>query len=102
STGALVKVGPRLTASVPLSVDPLEFAVTPPLGVMVVALDNAWQGNEGQAQLLRLEQKLPKRPHKQLHDEPGRGHRADEDGRGKEPGDEPGRGDGPGGGGGSR
>ncbi len=53
-TGALVGVGPRNKVSVPLSLDKAEWAVTPALGVMVVSIDNFWNGQQEQAELLRV------------------------------------------------
>src|SRR6266571_4199677 len=40
STGAFAVVGPRSRASVPLTINPTEFAATPALGVMVVGIEN--------------------------------------------------------------
>jgi hypothetical protein len=40
STGAFATVKPRSTASVPLAINPAEFALTPPLGVMIVGMEN--------------------------------------------------------------
>jgi len=54
STGAFVSVGPGGRVSVPITIDPTEFAVTPALGVMTVSLDNVTRGRRQQAQLLKL------------------------------------------------
>jgi minor extracellular serine protease Vpr len=54
STGAFVSVGPHGRVSVPITIDPTEFAVTPALGVMTVSLDNVTRGHRQQAQLLKL------------------------------------------------
>ena len=40
STGAFAVVGPRSRTSVPLTINPTEFAATPALGVMVVGMEN--------------------------------------------------------------
>ena len=53
STAAFVTLPPDTSASVPISIDPAEFAITPALGVMVVSLDNFTEDNH-QALLLRL------------------------------------------------
>jgi hypothetical protein len=50
STGAFVAVAPRSKASVPLAIDRAEFRLTPPLGVMVVGIEN-FSGEE-EAKLL--------------------------------------------------
>ena len=52
STGAFAVVGPRSSASVPLTIDAAEFAATPALGVMVVGIENFSGGAE--ANLLRF------------------------------------------------
>src|SRR5712664_2164319 len=52
STGAFAVVGPRSSASVPLTIDAAEFAATPALGVMVVGIENFSGGAE--AHLLRF------------------------------------------------
>jgi minor extracellular serine protease Vpr len=52
STGGFAVVPPLGTASVPLALDVAELAVTPPLGVMVVNLENA--SGRREATLLRL------------------------------------------------
>jgi subtilisin family serine protease len=52
STGAFADVAPRATVSVPLTIDPVEFAKTPPLGVMVVGMEN--HSGSKEADLLRL------------------------------------------------
>ena len=41
STAGYATVAPKATATVPLTLDPVEFKLTPALGVMVVGLDNA-------------------------------------------------------------
>jgi hypothetical protein len=41
STAAFATVAPHGTAKVPLTLDPAEFKLTPALGVMIVALENA-------------------------------------------------------------
>ncbi len=53
STGAFAVVGPRSRASVPLTIDPTEFAATPALGVMVVGIENF--SGRAEANLLRFE-----------------------------------------------
>ncbi len=53
STGAFAVVGPRARASVPLTIDPTEFAATPALGVMVVGIENF--SGRAEANLLRFE-----------------------------------------------
>jgi hypothetical protein len=53
-TGAFVTVAPHGSASVPLTIDAAEWAVTPPLGVMVVGIENATRSHGTQAQLVRL------------------------------------------------
>ena len=45
STGDFAVVGPGATASVPLSINAAEFAATPPLGVMIVGMEN-FSGNK--------------------------------------------------------
>src|SRR5229473_1484952 len=52
-TGAFAVVGPRSRASVPLTIDPTEFAATPALGVMVVGIENF--SGRAEANLLRFE-----------------------------------------------
>jgi hypothetical protein len=54
STGAFVGVNPHASVSVPLAIDPTEWAVTPSLGVMVVSIDNFSEGGDRQARLLRV------------------------------------------------
>jgi minor extracellular serine protease Vpr len=54
STGAFVQIAPGATASVPLTLDRKEFAVTPALGEMVVAVENSTPSG-GQALLLGLQ-----------------------------------------------
>jgi hypothetical protein len=51
STAAYVPLDPGAHASVPLAIDPAEWAQTPALGVMVVGLENF---NGGQARLLGI------------------------------------------------
>jgi len=53
STGAFAVVGPRSRASVPLTINPTEFAATPALGVMVVGIENF--SGRAEANLLRFE-----------------------------------------------
>src|SRR5882672_4981058 len=53
STGAFAVVGPRSRASVPLTINPTEFAATPALGVMVVGMENS--SGRAEANLLRFE-----------------------------------------------
>ncbi len=53
SQGQSVEVAPNSAAAIAVSIDPTEFTLTPPLGLMVVALDNAAGGT--QAQLIRVE-----------------------------------------------
>jgi len=53
STGAFAVVGPRSRASVPLTINPAEFAATPALGVMVVGIENF--SGRAEANLLRFE-----------------------------------------------
>jgi subtilisin family serine protease len=53
STGAFVALAPRSTASVPLTIDPAEFRLTPARGVMVVGMDNF--SGKSEANLLRIE-----------------------------------------------
>jgi hypothetical protein len=53
STGAFVALAPGARASVPIAIDPTEFALTPALGEMVVSLENATKEND-QALLLHL------------------------------------------------
>ncbi len=53
STGAFAVVGPRSRASVPLTINPTEFAATPALGVMVVGMENF--SGRAEANLLRFE-----------------------------------------------
>ena len=53
STGAFAVVGPRSRASVPLTINPTEFAATPALGVMVVGIENF--SGKAEANLLRFE-----------------------------------------------
>src|SRR5882762_7796685 len=53
STGAFAVVGPRARASVPLTINPAEFATTPALGVMVVGIGNF--SGRAEANLLRFE-----------------------------------------------
>ena len=50
SNALFVPVAPNKTASVPVSIDPAEFAKTPALGLMVVTLDN--KAGTPQAQLI--------------------------------------------------
>ncbi len=52
STGMVIPVDPNGSVQVPFSVDPVEFAKTPALGIMVVTEDNA--AGSSQADLLRL------------------------------------------------
>src|SRR5437773_2111084 len=52
STGAFAVVGPRSRASVPLTINPTEFAATPALGVMVVGIENF--SGRAEANLLRF------------------------------------------------
>src|SRR5882762_8050633 len=52
STGAFAVVGPRSRASVPLTINPAEFAATPALGVMVVGIGNF--SGRAEANLLRF------------------------------------------------
>ena len=52
STGAFAVLGPRSRASVPLTIDPAEFAATPALGVMVVGIENF--SGKAEANLLRF------------------------------------------------
>ena len=52
STGALAGLAPRGKALVPLSLNPAEWSATPALGMMVVSLDNFWNGDYEQAQLI--------------------------------------------------
>jgi subtilisin family serine protease len=52
STGQLALINPNQTALVPVSVNPAEFAVTPPLGLMVVVEDNL--AGSQQAELISL------------------------------------------------
>ena len=52
SNGAYEVVGPDGTLSVPISVDPAEFAITPAKGVMIVAPDN--KNGAREAELLRV------------------------------------------------
>ena len=53
STGAFAVVGPSSRASVPLTINPTEFAATPALGVMVVGMENS--SGRAEANLLRFE-----------------------------------------------
>src|SRR5260221_1181546 len=53
STGAFAVVGPRARASVPLTINPAEFAATPALGVMAVGVENF--SGRAEANLLRFE-----------------------------------------------
>jgi subtilisin family serine protease len=53
STGAFAVVGPRSRASVPLTINPTEFAATPALGVMVVGIENS--SGRAEANLLGFE-----------------------------------------------
>ena len=53
STGAFAVVGPSSRASVPLTINPTEFAATPALGVMVVGIENF--SGRAEANLLRFE-----------------------------------------------
>jgi len=53
STGAFAVVGPRARASVPLTINPAEFAATPALGVMVVGIENF--SGRAEANLLRFD-----------------------------------------------
>jgi len=53
STGAFAVVGPRARVSVPLTINPAEFATTPALGVMVVGMENF--SGRAEAKLLRFE-----------------------------------------------
>jgi minor extracellular serine protease Vpr len=53
STGAFAVVGPRSRASVPLTINPTEFATTPALGVMVVGIENF--SGRAEARLLPFE-----------------------------------------------
>jgi len=50
STGAFAVVGPRSTASVPLAINPAEFGLTPPLGVMIVGIENFSGKKEAEVQ----------------------------------------------------
>ena len=52
SNALFVPVAPNATLDVPVSIDPVEFAITPALGFMVVTEDNT--SGEGQANLLKL------------------------------------------------
>ena len=54
STGAFESLPPRSRASVPLSINPAEWQVTPALGVMVVGLENFTHHEHSQAQLLSV------------------------------------------------
>jgi len=53
STGAFATLPPDTTASVPITINPTEFAITPALGVMVVSMENLTEDHK-QALLLRL------------------------------------------------
>jgi hypothetical protein len=52
STGGFATLAPNARASVPLTINPAEFAVTPALGVMVVGLENF--SGRAEANLLRF------------------------------------------------
>ena len=54
STGAFVPLAPGASASVPLTLDRKEFALTPALGQMVVAIENS-NRNDNQALLLHVD-----------------------------------------------
>jgi hypothetical protein len=54
STGAFDVLPPGGTADVPLSIDQVEWAMTPPLGIMVVGIENVIHGDDRQAQLIRI------------------------------------------------
>jgi hypothetical protein len=53
STGAFASLGPRARTSVPLTINPVEFATTPALGVMVVGIENF--SGRAEANLLKFE-----------------------------------------------
>lgn len=55
SNGQFLSLAPGERAVVPVALNPVEFAATPALGVMVVTLDNANKGEHRQAMLLRLD-----------------------------------------------
>jgi len=54
SNGQFLSLAPGERAAVPVALNPVEFAVTPALGVMVVTLDNANSSEHRQAMLLRV------------------------------------------------
>jgi len=54
STGGFASLAPDARATVSLSIDPAEWAVTPSLGVMVVSIDNANRAEDDQAQLFAV------------------------------------------------
>jgi subtilisin family serine protease len=54
STGAFAVLAPGASATVPISIDRAEFALTPALGEMVVALENQNGHEEGNTQALLL------------------------------------------------
>ncbi|HEY6909773.1 MAG TPA: S8 family serine peptidase [Myxococcales bacterium] len=54
STGAFATLAAGAQTTIPLSIDPAEFALTPPLGVMVVSLENANRAEDSQATLLTV------------------------------------------------
>jgi minor extracellular serine protease Vpr len=58
STGQFVSVDPGARATVPVSVDPAEWALTPALGLMVVTEDNA--AGKAEAALLEADTRTPR------------------------------------------
>lgn len=52
STGAFAVVRPRSMASVPLAINPAEFELTPPLGVMIVGMENFSGKREAEVQAI--------------------------------------------------